>query len=242
VVKTLTDKIIKEEKPSFDFHIHSKFSYDSLLSPRKIVEVAKKKGLAGIAITDHNTIKGGEAAKKYQKKSFLVIVGSEIRTNKGDIIGLFLDEEIENVDFYEVIDSIREQDGLVVLPHPYKSPKKDIYEIARRVDVIETKNGRIPPHMNDLAVKLASELQKPIIGGSDAHTSSEIGRIKTIFSEMNNEEDLRKALFKGECEIVGRESPRWVHYISTIIGRTKTRDLRGLFPQVKASLGERRRV
>ena len=119
----MTDKNIMEANPNkelcFDFHIHSKFSYDSLLSPKRIVRVAKKRGLDGIAITDHDTIKGALEASKFND-SIYVIIGSEIRTEKGDVIGLFLNEEITSKYFDEVVDEIKSQGGLVVLPHPYK--------------------------------------------------------------------------------------------------------------------------
>ncbi len=80
----------------FDLHIHSKYSHDSYLSPPQIIKIAEKRGLDGIAITDHNTLKGGiETSKINNKDDFIVIVGSEIKTEYGDVIGLFLNEEIK---------------------------------------------------------------------------------------------------------------------------------------------------
>jgi len=70
-----------------DLHIHSKYSKDSLLKPETILKVAKKRGLGGIAVTDHNTIKGGLFTQKINDdKNFVVIVGSDIKTEYGDII------------------------------------------------------------------------------------------------------------------------------------------------------------
>ena len=69
-----------------ELHIHSRFSYDSLLSPEKIVKAAEKKGMDGIAITDHNTIEGGLKAQSANKNgSIAVIVGSEVNTDAGDL-------------------------------------------------------------------------------------------------------------------------------------------------------------
>ena len=80
-----------------DLHIHSKYSFDSLLSPKTILKVAKKKGLTGIAVTDHNTIRGGLEVKEINKdRDFTVIVGSEVQTEIGDIIGLYLSDEIKS--------------------------------------------------------------------------------------------------------------------------------------------------
>ena len=90
----------------YDLHIHSKYSSDGVLDPEKIVKIAAKRGLNGVAITDHNTIIGGLKAKNYETEDFKVIVGSEISTERGEIIGLFLKEEIKPGNVQEV--SIRE--------------------------------------------------------------------------------------------------------------------------------------
>lgn len=100
----------------FDLHIHSKYSYDSLLRPGTIIKVAKKKGLDGVAITDHNTIRGGvEVLKVNKDDDFVVIVGSKIKTECGDVIGLFLTDEIRSRVFADVVGEIRSQGGLTVL-------------------------------------------------------------------------------------------------------------------------------
>ena len=94
----------------FDLHIHSKYSFDSISEPKKIIKVAKNMGLNGVAITDHNTTKGGLEAKKINRDhDFLVIVGSEISTEIGDITGLFLSEEIKSRNSMEVIEEIKKQ-------------------------------------------------------------------------------------------------------------------------------------
>ena len=89
--------------------------------PRNILKVAKKKGIDIIAITDHNTIKGGVETKKVEKEFGIeVIIGSEIMTTEGEIIGLFLNEEIpKGLTPEETIELIKEQGGLAIAPHPY---------------------------------------------------------------------------------------------------------------------------
>ncbi len=165
-----------------DLHIHSKYSFDSILEPEKIIEVAKKRDLDGIAITDHNTIKGGVEAEKINKdQDFLVIVGSEISTEIGDITGLFLNEEIKSRNSMEVIEEIKEQGGIVVLPHPYKGHKLND-ELISSVDVIESFNSRTGRYENFFAEELAEKYKKPTIAGSDAHFESEIGMAKTLIN------------------------------------------------------------
>ena len=232
----MTDRNIMEANPNkelcFDFHIHSKFSYDSLLSPKRIVRVAKKRGLDGIAITDHDTIKGALEASKFND-SIYVIIGSEIRTEKGDVIGLFLNEEITSKYFDEVVDEIKSQGGLVVLPHPYKKNMMDIpNELLDKVDLIEVLNGRLSPELNHKAQILARNNNIPIIGGSDAHISTSIGSVKTIFNcekyVIQNDEDIKQLLLKGDAKVTGKVSPRYVHYFSATVGNVR----RGNFLQL----------
>jgi predicted metal-dependent phosphoesterase TrpH len=160
----------------YDLHIHSKYSYDSLLSPKMILKVAKKRGLDGIAITDHNTILGGLATKKENHDpDFEVLIGAEIKTEYGEIIGLHLNKEINTRDFFEVIDEIKLQGGYSVLAHPYRqnfSPEK----IVEYVDFIEIFNARSSNLENEKSHELVKKNSKKITAGSDAHSSIEIGR------------------------------------------------------------------
>lgn len=216
-----------------DFHIHSKYSYDSILSPSKLIRVARKMGLNGIAITDHDTIRGSMEAKKIGDESIFVVIGSEIKTDSGDIIGLFLSDDIKKKDFAGVIDEIRAQDGIVVLPHPYKREGDGVEKLGQKVELIEVKNGRLTPYKNEMAEKLAKSLNKPMIGSSDAHISIEIGCVKTLFKEeVSSEEELRKMILSSDRTVVGKESPRWVHYVSSAIGITRTQEFKGLFKAI----------
>ena len=161
-----------------DFHIHSKYSHDSLMSPERIVKQAKKAGLTAIAITDHGTIRGGVEGKKFADKYGVeVIVGAEIKTDCGDIIGLNLNREIEVTKWEDVIRAIRLQGGIVVLPHPYRD-HFHVDEIAPRVDFIEIWNARSIYQQNTDAADLATRHSKPVMYGSDAHVISEIGSVK----------------------------------------------------------------
>jgi predicted metal-dependent phosphoesterase TrpH len=134
-----------------DLHIHSKYSYDSLLDPKKIIKVAKRRGLDIIAITDHETIRGGiETQKLNQSRDFHVIIGCEINTEVGDIIGLYLNEEIKSRNSIEVIEEIYSQGGFVILPHPFRGHKlqKILFEKidALRFLIQELPRSRIITH------------------------------------------------------------------------------------------------
>ena len=165
---------------NFDLHIHSIYSKDAILKPERIIKMAKKKGLSGIAITDHGTIKGALKTKSVAFDNFMVIVGAEVQTDKGEIIGLFLNEEIKSRKFAEVIDEIKDQDGITVLPHPYKNRQCDPKDLVEMVDLVEGLNARTSKELNYRAQNLAKNFGLPIIAGSDAHTPFEIGQAQTI--------------------------------------------------------------
>ncbi len=178
-----------------DFHIHTSWSKDSMSSPRDVVRVAVKRGLDAIAVTDHNEISGalealGEA--RYLGADLRIIIGEEVKTNKGDIIGLFLTERIpRGLTPEETIDLIREQGGLVVIPHPFDRRWRGalgdyIKRIVDKVDFIEIFNGRTPPWNNEKARRFSEEFGIPGLGGSDAHWTSEIGKVRTKVKEVGD--------------------------------------------------------
>ncbi len=207
---------------NLDLHIHSKYSFDSILEPKRIVKTALSMGINAIAVTDHNTIKGALRTRVYRNTDFIVINGSEIKTNFGDIVGLFLTEEIVSRDFFGVVDEIKEQDGIIVLPHPYRKRETISGELLNNVDLIEILNARSSEKENAEAKELAKRSGKIGIAGSDAHFSFEIGRVQTIASDpIENEEDLRKALLHTDLKVFGVESPYIVHAFSVAIEKLK---------------------
>ncbi len=203
-----------------DLHIHSKYSFDSVSNPRDIIRVAKGKGLNGIAITDHNTIKGGVEAKKINHDpSFLIIIGSEINTEIGDIIGLFLNEEIKSRDSIQVVEEIHQQGGIAILPHPYNKGCRLNDEIISKIDAIEGFNARSSKENNEKAMKLAERLKKTIVAGSDAHFCSEIGTCKVILNSTN----VRDEILNGRFELETKMTPLYLQSISKIIKTIKLR-------------------
>lgn len=216
------------EDSKFDFHVHSSYSKDSFLEPEKIIKLAIKKGLSGVAVCDHGTIKGALKTLKIVKEKKLelnIIIGSEIKTNYGDVIGLFLQKEIKETGFLQVRDAIKQQNGIIVLPHPYKrsiNPK----EIVRYVDVVETLNGRLPKELNQKAQILAKYFGKNPIAGSDAHIGFEIGRVQTILK--NYDGNIRETILKGRIEVRGSELPKHLRLISTGLGKYKKEGILGL--------------
>jgi predicted metal-dependent phosphoesterase TrpH len=167
-----------------DFHVHTYHSYDSVMRPATIIRVAKERGLNGCVICDHNTIKGGvEAQKINTDKDFRIIVGAEIATNAGDVTGLFLKEEIRSRDVDEVMREIKEQGGIILLNHPYKGHDLSKIDVSK-VDFIEGYNSRCSNEVNEKAVQLARQYNKPVVAGSDAHLYAEIANCKTYVENL----------------------------------------------------------
>jgi len=189
----------------YDLHTHSKYSPDSILEPREIVKQGRKRRLAGIAVTDHNTIKGGLEAKRYETDDFKVIVGSEIMTDRGEIIGLFLDAE--PAEFGVVIEGIKEQGGIVVVPHPFDRIRPGLQpkdEDAKFIDCIEGFNSRcLFQSYNERAVEFASRHKLPVTAGSDAHFRWEIGNA-FIRASASSEEELKCDILNNEIGYDGR--------------------------------------
>ena len=203
----------------FDLHIHSKYSYDSFLSPERIIKIANKRGLSGIAVTDHNTIKGGiKTARANTRDDFFVVVGSEIKTEYGDIIGLFLDEEIYTRTFLDVIEGIQDQGGLIVLAHPFRKGILFPTDLFKYIDLIETFNARSTESINYRAQELAMTFNKSMTAGSDAHSGFEIGGGRTIVSG-----EIGEGLRNGKTKIEGKESNYYLsHGLSVVIEKYKS--------------------
>lgn len=205
------------EGTKIDLHIHSKYSRDGSLSPNEIVWIARQKGLNGIAITDHNTIRGGQEAKQYETNDFKVIIGAEVMTDRGEITGLFLSQEIESRDFLEVIDEIKEQGGIVIVPHPFDRLRRSRFQITEQhvslIDALEGFNSRcLFQRYNDKAVEFAAKYDLPVVGGSDAHYANEIGLGGIII----NSDDIKNAIIRSDLRLFGKRSSVLNHARSKI--------------------------
>lgn len=201
-----------------DLHIHTRASHDCLSDYADVIETAKRQGLDRIAITDHNEIKGALRARELAPE--MVIVGEEVKTAEGvDLTGLFLDEKIPaGTPAAETAQRIRDQGGLVYVPHPFAPGKgggDGILPVIRAwVDIVEVFNARIhDPELNERARRWADQNSLPGGAGSDAHTLREIGRGVVEVPAYHGKEDFLPALRQGTVR--GVTSSRWVHLAST---------------------------
>jgi predicted metal-dependent phosphoesterase TrpH len=200
-----------------DLHVHTSASFDSLSRPADVVRVAASRGLTHLAITDHDTLDGALAARDAAPDNLSVIVGQEIHTTAGDMIGLYLRERVPGgLSPTETAAAIREQGGLAGLPHPFDRfrgsgawgrTEAELAELAGLLDYVEAWNARIMVgDGNRLAAEFAVARQLPGVAVSDAHTLMEVGVAYSILDGWpENAEEFRAAL-PGAGLVTGRAS------------------------------------
>ena len=188
----------------YDLHCHTKYSRCSNIQPIELLKKAYEKKLDGIAVCDHNTMKGAFEAKKLNKNpKFEVILAEEITTDKGEVLGLFLKQEIKPSNFEKVVEEIRKQKGISIIAHPFSTgiSRKKAKIDFRTVDCIEAFNARAIFNENTRAQRIADKLNITKTAGSDAHFIWEIGNAYTVF-----EGNLRDALKSGKTNIKGKNT------------------------------------
>ncbi len=192
-----------------DVHLHTRYSGHSILKIKDVARIAQKRCLDAVAITDHDTIKGALELSKI----FPTIIAEEVSSDEGDVIGLFLREKVEKGPALEVMDKIRAQGSLVMIPHPFDTLRKEALmkeELVSKGDIIEVFNSRVMRQEdNERARKFAVDKSLPMIVGSDAHTGIEIGR---SWMELDSIDDPRSFLRSlATAKTVQRRSPFFVH-------------------------------
>lgn len=166
-----------------DLHCHTAASFDSLADPRAVVRAAAARGLTHLAITDHDRIDAALAVADSAPAELTVIVGEEIKTADGDLVALFLREVVPpGLSAQETIAAVREQGGLVGVPHPFDRRAfgarsgAALESIAGQIDWVEAYNARVlGGSANEKAALFALEHGLPGVAASDAHTVMEVG-------------------------------------------------------------------
>jgi predicted metal-dependent phosphoesterase TrpH len=213
----------------FDMHLHTWYSSDSVIDPRTVVRLWKKKGILPL-VCDHNTIAGAEAVYGEITRGspdIPVIIAEEITTMEGEIIGLFLNEEIpSSLSAAETLDHIRDQGALSLIPHPFCSYRSSairrdtLQEIISRVDIIEGYNARIlSDEENRTAREYAADHKKSVSAGSDAHTPLELGRCYMELSRFTGISEFLESL--QEVSVHFRLMHPSVHYLTRVVKMAK---------------------
>ncbi len=209
----------------FDLHLHTNYSNDALTKPSTLVRELKKKGFSGFAITEHNNCGSWKELEALSKKEGLVFVkGEEVKAVEngktvGEIIGLFMNQEIKPAPADEIFDSIKQQGAVAVIAHPFdyfRHSFKDLDKAAKRADAIEVFNSRcVRRTFNRKAKEFAESKGLAFTAGSDAHHSSEIGQ-SFVECDAQNSEALRKAILGKKVKIGGSLSSPLVHCFTAL--------------------------
>ena len=178
------DPLADREWITIDLHMHTDWSHDCSIPAQELVDHAEAIGLGGISVTDHNVFGGAlEAVELASERDLIVIPGEEVKTdNQGEVIGLFLEEEIpRGMTFADTVAAIRDQGGLVYVPHPFDRMHSipdpaTLHRHLAEIDVLEVYNARLLREaFNDEALRFARKYRLLQGAGSDAHVLQGVG-------------------------------------------------------------------
>ncbi len=200
-----------------DLHAHTICS-DGLITVRELLLTAKKRGLTGIAITDHDTTRCVKKALVLAREIGVIAVpGVEVSTREAHLLLYGIVEELPEKyrlkpGILEVLDYARESNYFSSIAHPFGRifkpyPVINLKEALLKVNGIEVINGRTPPKNNEKAIKLALEYNKIPTAGSDAHIPEEVGSAKILLREpIENYSQIIEQLYKNNHMVYGGRS------------------------------------
>ena len=193
----------------FDLHVHSNCS-DGRDEVKTILQAARRRGLAGLSITDHDTLKGSQKALQIireERLNLILIPGAEVTTTEGHLLVLGI-EELPPRDRSpeETADLAREQGGISIVPHPYHPFRHAIGRIPD-CDAVEVYNSK---HLfgiaNARARRNAKKLDLPMVAGSDSHFAATVGLGVTEIQAADAEAAVQ-AIREGRTRVVGKRTP-----------------------------------
>lgn len=204
-----------------ELHLHTEYSRDSTLSLPTLIRACQRRRLTTLFVTDHNETEGAFRLQKIAP--FRVVVGEEITTSEGEIVGYFLKERIPpGLTPEATIGEIRRQGGLVSVPHPFDRLRhaaitRDALErIVPFVDIIEVFNSRNVFAADDRrAERFAGVYHKPGTAVSDAHSRWEVGRSTVEMPDFSSPHEFLDAL--STVRLLAKRSPLWVHVQTKLV-------------------------
>jgi len=202
-----------------EMHLHSNYSSDSRLSFEDIVAACRDKNIDIVCITDHNTLDGALTFKEVT--GFPVVLGEEVKTTEGEVTGYFLSRNISpGMSIEETIKAIKDQGGIVCVPHPFDTYRKSrlkegvLDRIIDSVDLIEVFNSRnLSKEADSNALEYCKKHGKIPIVGSDAHTVGEVGKAQMLLKDdFSDAKSFMEAL--KTAEHITKRSFVHVHFIT----------------------------
>jgi predicted metal-dependent phosphoesterase TrpH/glycosyltransferase involved in cell wall biosynthesis len=215
------DPLADREWITIDLHMHTDWSHDCSIPAEELLDHAETIGLGGIAVTDHNVFGGAlEVVELARGRELIVIPGEEVKTdNQGEVIGLFLQEEIpRGMTFAHTVGAIRDQGGLVYVPHPFDRlhsipDPATLHRHLAEIDVLEVYNARLLREtFNDEALRFARKYRLLQGAGSDAHVLQGVGTGAVRMRRFEGPEEFLLAL--RTAEILRR--PKSLAYLQSL--------------------------
>ena len=215
-----------------DLHNHTRYSPDSRVSPADLVTAAQRAGLAGVAITDHNSIAGVRDAQEAARESFLVIPGIEVSTRSGHVLGYGVRDVVpRGLSVRETAERIISAGGVPVAAPPYRfwSGLGDAGLAETSFPAYETRNGRTLRRGNERAHERARALHVGETGGSDSHFLDEIAKAVTAIDAGEMQlDDVLQQLGQGKTTAQGtdRGAGATVRYVTKAVSEWLARGMR----------------
>lgn len=215
-----------------DLHMHSRYSPDSRMDPVEIVKIARRRGLDGIAITDHNAVDAVQAAREHALSvGLLVIPGTEISTEDGHVLAYGIADTLpRNRRAVDTVEDVLARGGVPVAAHPFRfwSGLGKDQAVAAPFAAYEVQNARTLRRGNARARALAATQRVGLTGGSDAHFYHEIGRAVTAVADASTEGEVLEALRRGRtrAEGIDRGAGATVRYVTKAVGEWMLRGFR----------------
>lgn len=192
-----------------DLHVHSHYSSDSTITGQELAHYAKKAGLDGVAVTDHERVDG--AIKIAQETNFFIVPGMEVVSLQGHVIALNVRKTIpSNLHICETIDKIHDANGIAIACHPAGLLKGGLGKrTPSNVDAVEVINSAALPFRRSVERNeaIAQRLGKPRVAGSDAHYGPEIGFAYTLIEAELDTDEVVEGIVKGRCSPFGKAIP-----------------------------------
>ena len=227
-----TDPLADREWILVDLHMHTRWSHDCSIEPSELLDHAEEIGLGAIAVTDHNVFGGAiETAELAKGRDLVVVKAEEVKTDgQGEVIGLFLSEEIpRGMSFADTIAAIREQEGVVYLPHPFDRmhaipDPATLHRHVADIDVLEVYNARLlRDSFNDEALRFARKYRLLQGAGSDAHVLQGVGTGALRMRRFDGPEEFLLSL--RTAEVLRR--PKSLAYLQSLKWVAQARDKLG---------------
>lgn len=205
--------------PCIDLHVHAKWSADAIGDLDELARTGMRKGLAGLALTEHDTTRHHDAIKRWNRdhkdRPFVFYPGMEITTREGHLLAIGVQYAIpKRLALEETLEQVERAGGIPIPAHPYRRHTgiQDVWlnAITPRIHTVETTNAQEPPRSNRRAAQHAQEHALGATGGSDAHQVHDVGNAYTVMpSEVSSLDELLDQLRHRKTRAEGTRT-RWL--------------------------------